>query len=180
VPEASRPDKIGVVRILRPLLRGAVAGSIGTLAMDRVWYARYRRGGGDAAFRDWEIASGIERWEDAPAPGRMGRKIIELVTGRDVPVERAAALSNLMHWAYGLAWTATYGVLVGDAGVRRALWHGPAFGAAVWSSDYVTLPLAGIYEPIWKYDASTLYEDLSAHVVFGTVADVVLRLVPGD
>jgi hypothetical protein len=49
----------------------------------------------------------------------------------------------------------------------------------VWSSDYVALPLAGVYKPIWKYDARTLYEDLSAHVVFGTAGDAALRLLPG-
>ena len=166
--------------VLRPLLRGAIAGSIGTLAMDRLWYSRYRRDGGDAAFGDWEITRAVERWEDAPAPGRMGRKIIETVTGREVPIERAAALSNVMHWAYGVAWTSVYGLLVASSGSRRPLWHGPAFGAAVCSSDYVTLPLAGVYEPIWKYDATTLSKDLSAHLLFGTTADAALRLLPGD
>ena len=36
--------------------------------------------------RDWEFTSELQRWDDAPAPGKMGRKIIEAVTGRDVPV----------------------------------------------------------------------------------------------
>jgi hypothetical protein len=48
----------------------------------------------------------------------------------------------------------------------------------LWSSDYITLPLAGVYEPIWKYDLPTLYEDLSAHLLFGTAADAALRLLP--
>jgi hypothetical protein len=167
------------MNVLSPLLRGAVAGSIGTLAMDRVWYERYRRDGGEGPFRDWEITRDVQRWEDAPAPGRMGRKIVQTVTGRDVPVERAAALTNVMHWAYGVAWAATYGLLARAAGARRPVWHGPAFGAAVWSSDYVTLPLAGVYEPIWTYDARTLWKDLSAHLVFGTAADAALRVLPG-
>jgi uncharacterized membrane protein YagU involved in acid resistance len=108
----------------------------------------------------------------------MGRKIIEAVTGRDVPVERAVALSNVMHWAYGVSGTVAYGLLVRAFGPRRPLWQGPAFGAALWSSDYITLPLAGVYEPIWKYDLPTLYEDLSAHLLFGTAADAALRLLP--
>jgi hypothetical protein len=80
-------------------LRGAVAGSIGTLAMDLLWYARDRREGGAGPCRDWEITRDVRDWSDAPAPGQMGRKMIETVTGRDVPVERAAALSNAMRWA---------------------------------------------------------------------------------
>jgi uncharacterized membrane protein YagU involved in acid resistance len=147
--------------------------------MDLLWYSRYRRDGGDSAFREWEFAREVRSWEDAPAPGQVGRKIIRTVSGSDVPVEYAPALSNVVHWAYGVSWTVAYGVLAGARNARRPLWHGPAFGAAVWSSDYVTLPLAGVYKPIWKYDARTLYDDLSAHVVFGTAADMALRLLPG-
>jgi hypothetical protein len=32
-------------------------------------------------------------------------------------------------------------------------------------SGYVILPLAGLYKPIWEYDARTLADDLSAHLV---------------
>jgi len=166
--------------LLGTALRGAAAGAIGTVAMDLLWYSRYRRGGGEDRFRDWEITRDVRDWEDAPAPGRMGRTIVEAVTGREVPVERAAALSNVMHWSYGVSWTAGYALLARRLGHRRRLWHGPAFGAAIWASDYVTLPAAGVYEPIWRYDAATLAKDLSAHLLFGAVADAALRLMPGD
>jgi uncharacterized membrane protein YagU involved in acid resistance len=102
----------------------------------------------------------------------MGRKLVQ-ATGRDVPLERAAALTNVMHWAYGTSWAVGYAVALR----RRPWWAGPAFGAVVWASDYVTLPLAGVYEPIWKYDAGPLWQDLSAHLVFGTAADATLRLL---
>jgi hypothetical protein len=143
--------------------------------MDGVWYARYRRDGGTDPFAAWEVTTGIDEWESAPAPARMGRVLIRGVTGRDVPVEQAAALNNVMHWGYGISWAAGYGLLAARARRRRAWWHGPAFGAAVWASDYVSLPLAGVYEPIWRYDLPTLWQDLSAHLVFGTVADGALR-----
>ena len=42
-------------------------------------------------------------------------------------------------------------------------------GPAVWLAGYVVLPLAKVYKPIWKYDAQTLRDDLSAHVVYGVV-----------
>jgi hypothetical protein len=164
------------VRRGRPLLstiaRGAAAGAVGTLAMDAVWYSRYRRGGGQSRFADWEVTTEVDSWQEAPAPGQMGRKLLELVTRREVPVERAPVISNTMHWAYGSSWTAAYAALL----PRRPLWAGPALGALVWSSGYVVLPLAGIYEPIWRYDLTTLAKDLSAHLVFGTAADATLRL----
>ena len=41
------------------------------------------------------------------------------------------------------------------------------FGATVWATGYVVLPEAGLYQPIWKYDAKTLAWDLSAHLACG-------------
>ncbi len=158
-------------------VRGALAGAAGTLAMDLVWYRRYRRGGGEDPFADWEVTRDVSSWDQAPAPAQMGRKIVRAVSGRDVPLERAAALSNVMHWGYGTTWAAAYGVLASRARPRRPWWHGPALGALVWGSGYVTLPLAGVYEPIWRYDVPTLAKDLSAHLVFGTAADAALRVL---
>jgi hypothetical protein len=159
------------IPLIRRILAGALAGAMGTLAMDLVWYARVRRQGSDARFTEWEVTRDVERWEDAPAPGQMGRKLIAMVTGADPPVERAAAISNTMHWTYGTSWTAAYALVFG----RPPWWGGLALGAAVYASDYITLPLAGVYEPIWSYDATTLVKDLSAHLIFGVVADGALR-----
>ena len=158
---------------LRTVLLGLAAGTIGTLAMDAVWYRRYRRGGGRSAFHAWDVTREVESWDQAPAPAQMGRKLVEAVTGRELPLARAAATTNLMHWAYGAAWTAGYALLTAARG--RRWWSGPAFGAAVWASDYVTLPLGDVYEPIWRYDVATLWQDLNAHLVFGAAADAALR-----
>jgi hypothetical protein len=159
-------------QLVPAIARGAAAGAIGTLAMDLVWYRRYRRGGGTAEFADWEITHDLESWEQAPAPAQMGRKLLQLA-GVEVPLEHAAALSNFVHWVYGSTWVAAYAALL----PRRPWWAGPALGAAVWSSDYVVLPLAGVYRPIWRYDAQTLAKDLGAHLVFGTASDAALRVL---
>jgi hypothetical protein len=159
------------------IARGVLAGALGTVAMDGLWFWRYRRGGGESPFAEWEVTRDLESWEQAPAPGRMGKKLIEAVSGREVPVERAADLSNVMHWAYGTAWTAGYGVVATAMDRRRPWWSGLAYGGLVWASDYVVLPVAGVYEPIWRYDAFALEKDLSAHLVFGTVADGALRIL---
>jgi uncharacterized membrane protein YagU involved in acid resistance len=42
-----------------------------------------------------------------------------------------------------------------------------AFGTVVWLTDYIVLPLAGVYKPIWQYDVKTLANDLTAHLVYG-------------
>jgi hypothetical protein len=43
----------------------------------------------------------------------------------------------------------------------------------VWLSGYVILPLAKVYKPIWDYDARTLGNDLSAHLLYGAVVSTV-------
>lgn len=112
----------------------------------------------------------VERWDAAPAPDQIGRKLIAAVTGADPPVERAAAISNTSigpksrpglrrtRWCSAARRGGRSGA--GRGGVRLGLHH---------------LPLAGVYEPIWNYDATTLAKDLSAHLIFGQVADGALR-----
>ena len=70
-------------------------------------------------------------------------------------VERAAALSNVMHWAYSVSATVAYGLSSRCSARAGRCGMGPAFRGALWSSDYITLPLAGVYEPIWKYGGTS-------------------------
>src|SRR3977135_314911 len=96
---------------LGAVLRGLAAGAVGTAAMDMVWYRRYRRGGGEEKFLDWELSTDLTGWDNAPAPALVGKRVVEGLTGRALPPERAAFVNNLMHWAYGTGWGALYGIL---------------------------------------------------------------------
>jgi len=40
----------------------------------------------------------------------------------------------------------------------------------------VILPAATLYQPIWDYDAKTLANDLSAHLVYGLATAAALRV----
>ena len=80
--------------------------------------------------------------------------------------ERLHPLNNATHWGFGLAAGAGYGLLLGSR--KPKVWFGLPFGAAVWASGYVVLPQLGVYQPIWKYDLKTLWDDLSVHLVYGT------------
>jgi hypothetical protein len=157
----------GVVRTpVRAIARGLLAGAIGTLAMDLVWFVRYRRGGGGRGFAAWEFSSGLRSWDQAPAPAQIGKRLIEGVFQREVPAERVALVNNMTHWAYGMLGGAQYGIAAGSL-ARSRVRYGLAFGAAVWATGYAVLPAAKLYKPIWRYDASTLAKDLSAHLVYG-------------
>jgi hypothetical protein len=152
---------------LRAAVRGAIAGALGTAAMDALWYCRYRRGGGKSSFADWETSAGLEGWEDAPAPAKFGRLVVQRTLHRDLPPQCARLVNNAVHWSTGVGWGAVFGMVEGTI-VRGRAWHGVPFGAAVWLQSYAVLAPLKLYKPIWEYDAATLGRDLSAHLVYGT------------
>jgi hypothetical protein len=150
----------------RRLAAGALSGAVGTLAMDLLLYVRYRRNGGtDSAWR-WESAEDVKSWSEASAPGQLGEKVERLVTRRPPPDRWARATTNAVHWATGAAWGLQYGALASRPSKHPVL-RPLALGPAVWLAGYAVLPLAGVYRPIWNYDARTLGRDLSAHLVYG-------------
>lgn len=156
------------MRAMTPLaavVSGAVAGAVGTAAMDAVRYLMYRRGGGTDSLRKWEFPP-VESWEQAPDPGQVAKRLAEGFTGRPIPDRWAWLISTLAHWGYGPAWGVGYGVLAGSLRQQRA-WYGLPFGVLVWASGYVLLPEAGLYKPIWEYDSATLARDLAGHLAYG-------------
>jgi hypothetical protein len=158
------------------VVRGIVAGIVGTAAMDAFLFGRYRRGGGDRPFAAWEFSAGITSWQDAPAPALVGKRLVEGLFQTELPPTRAPLVNNVMHWGYGILNAVQYGIVVGSLREPR-IRYGVPFGAAVWGGDYVILPAAKLYEPIWKYDAKTLANDLSAHLVYGLGTATALRLL---
>jgi hypothetical protein len=164
--------------IVEPVIRGVAASAVGTLAMDDSLYLRYRHDGGKTSFPAWESSDGLTTWDNAPAPARVAKKLLEDVLGRDIPPRYARFLNNATHWGMGLATGAAYGLLVGARGSK--VWYGVPFGAAVWAGGYVVLPQLGVYEQIWKYDLETLAKDLGAHLVFGTATTAAYGLLSSN
>jgi hypothetical protein len=150
---------------LATIAAGLAAGAAGTISMDAVRYLRYRRTGGKDSPVAWEFGP-VPSWDQAPDPGQVAKRLIEGFTQRELPDRWAWLTSTVMHWGYGSASGALYGVVAGSLSKPRVI-YGVPFGAAVWASSYITLPAAGLYQPIWKYDARTLAEDLSAHLAYG-------------
>lgn len=162
---------------MKTALRGAVAGAVGTLAMDLVWYARYRRDGGDDGFLDWEFSTSTDGFDDAGAPAQVGKKLAGAV-GVDLPDGAAGPTTNVVHWATGAQWGALY-ALVTRTGRGTGPVGGLLLGATAVSAAYVLLGAAGIYQPPWRYDAETLGKDLSAHLVFGSATAATNRILGG-
>lgn len=170
----------GRVSPLGAVIRGAAAGAAGTLAMDAVWYLRYRGGGGTQSFTAWEFSSGLSSWDGAPAPALIGKRLYEALFQRELSPRRVGLTNNVTHWGTGIAWGAQYGVLVGSvANPRTRALASSALGPTAWAASYVVLPLAKVYQPIWEYGVRTLAKDLSAHMAYGSVTSAVFRLLGG-
>lgn len=166
-------------RTLTPLTAvadGLVAATVGTVAMDALLFARYRRGGGSSSFRRWEFSSDVERWDQAPAPAQVGRRLVEGVFGTELPDRRAPLVNNVTHWGYGILNGLPFGIIAGSVHSPRVR-YGALFGASVWATSYAVLPAAKLYRPIWEYDLRTLAKDLSAHLVYGISTAAAFNLV---
>jgi hypothetical protein len=154
---------------LGALGRGLVAGAAGTAAMTGAQALGARlRGGAEEGDGGADGNGGPPRdpWEHAPAPAKVGRRVIEGVFRRQVPPERIGLLTNVMHWGYGTMWGAVFG-LVRGSGLLRGAAGGAAFGAAVWAGSYAQLVPMGIYDPPWTYPPGVLAEEGAYHLAYG-------------
>lgn len=155
--------------------RGLVTGALGTLAMDALWYRRYRNGGGTSSPAAWEFHAGATSFDDAPAPAKVGKRIAA-AAGIDLPPSMVSTTNNVVHWSTGLSWGLVASILrVARISPVRAglLAAGAAFG-----TSYAVLPKLGIYKKITEYDAATIARDASAHALFGAtvgVAGIIVR-----
>jgi hypothetical protein len=155
-------------------VRGAAAGAVGTAAMDALWYHRYRRADGKSGFVGWESSAGLHGWDDAPAPAKFGRLLVQRVLHRDLRAQNARAVNNVVHWSTGVGWGVVFGMAGGVSG-RHTAWYGLPFGATIWLQSYAVLAPTKLYKPIWDYDAKTLAKDLSAHLLYGITTATALN-----
>ena len=179
----ARPAAVAIV------IRGALAGAAGTAAMDAFWQARRLlrpaeggdppRAGSPAPYRSegeatgedeapwWEEIDGAGEWSGAPAPAQVGKRVYEGVTQRTLEARFARLTNAVVHWGYGMGWGGLFG-LAALPGRRNHPALGVLFGATVWGSSYLLLPITGLYRPVWKYPPSELVPDLAAHLIYGT------------
>jgi hypothetical protein len=165
------------VTLLGAAIRGAAAGALGTAAMDALWYRRYRAGGGKGEFMDWETSANLQGWDDAPAPAKFGRLVVQRTLHLNLPARQARLTNSVVHWSTGVGWGAVLG-MVTHSSIRHTARYGLTFGAAVWLQSYAVLAPVKLYQPIWDYDAKTLGKDLSAHLLYGLTTAAALDRVP--
>jgi Family of unknown function (DUF6789) len=164
-------------RAIRSAIAGAVGGLVGTFAMDLLWYRRFRAGGGTQRFLAWETSEGTDGYENAPAPARTA-KVVADMAGVDLPDSTARAVNNIVHWITGIGWGKAYGVTSSVLGTSSPLF-GPVMGVVAWGTSYAALPRLGVYQPMSEYEVDVLWEDLSAHLVYGAVLGITYRMLAG-
>ncbi|MBY6439432.1 hypothetical protein HQ346_04550 [Rhodococcus sp. BP-252] len=165
-------------KVVAHVVRGAIAGALGTIAMDLLWFERYTRSDGKASFLAWETSAGLDSWTDAPAPAAVGQIIAKRIFHRDLAPTHARTASNAMHWATGIGWGMLYSVR-GPNRLNSPIVAGALFGTMVWLQSYAVLGTLRLYKPIWQYDARTLCKDLSAHLVYGATTGSTISILAG-
>lgn len=164
-----------VLRVIRSAVAGAIAGMLGTLAMDLLWYRRFLDDGGTQRFLAWETSEGTDGYENAAAPARTA-KVVADMAGVDLPDSSARAVNNFVHWATGIGWGKAYGVTSSALGTTSPL-LGPIMGVVAWATSYAVLPRLGVYEAMSEYETDVLWQDLSAHLVYGAVLGTTYRML---
>lgn len=160
------------------MTRGLAAGIAGTGAMTAWQSLSSRLQSSQPSGEDSEQPR--DPWEQAPAPAQVGKRIAEPVLGREISSDLIPALTNVMHWGYGISWGAAYGLVAPSLRRRPPLRLGALFGTGVWLVSYLTLVPMGLYQPPWRYPPGELALDLSYHLAYGVGTGVAFELVaPG-
>jgi hypothetical protein len=153
-----RPTFVGAMKL------GLGAGLVGTVAMTALQevMAHRRR----ARMPAGPMMPEADPWSHAPAPAQLAKRVMQEITGREIPPDRIPMYTNAMHWGYGISLGPAYGLARRWLRSRPAL-LGPAFGLGVWAWSYATLVPLGLYKWPWHYRAGAIAKDVSYHVLYG-------------
>ena len=164
------------------LLAGAVGGLAGTIAMTQfqnAWQklAEKRRPGEKGLGTARSRAQGSEEKEDATmkAAGKLAR-----AAGRELTHEEKKRASPLVHYGFGTAMGALYGMAMESAprGIRaeRIPLPGSLFGSVLFlGADELAVPALGLSEAP-ESPSSHLY-GWASHLVYGLTTELVRRQV---
>ena len=138
---------------LNPIVRGMVAGAIGTIAMT--------------------VSERLEMSVSGRDPSRVpGQVAAQLMPGKDAgSATDVQRLNTPMHWAHGIGMGAVRGVL-DEAGLRGAAATAAHF-ALLWGGDAALYRALGIADVPWRWEADELTTDLLHKGVYAVVTGAV-------
>ena len=166
---------------LGAVVRGIAAGVVGTGFMTLAQTLPAKLQSSDGGSQDEHSDQQHDEqdpWEQASAPAKVAKRISEGVFDHEVSPERIPLLMHAMHWGYGTAWGAVYGIAQARA-PAAPLRHGLLFGTAVWAMSYVQLVPMGLYELPWKYPPKDIAMEVGYHLAYGVGVASTFRLLDG-
>lgn len=147
---------------LRGVLAGALGGLAGAALMGPVHLAA-------AKFAKQEAPKG----EDATET--VAKTVIAKTTGRKLARAQKAKGGRVVHFAFGAAMGALYGLLAENVSFVAA-GAGTLFGAAVYTGAHaLTVPALGLAPGPAENGAAREATELGSHIVYGVVTDAVRR-----
>lgn len=114
-------------------------------------------------------------------PGEFMVSRVEQLRREPLPRALRDGLAQGMHWAYGAANGALFGLLTSRIrlrSLRTALLAGAAMGATVWAIGYAGwLPATRLTPPVWRQGGRHVAVSALGHVVFGMVCATPILLL---
>ncbi|MEV4398610.1 hypothetical protein [Nonomuraea sp. NPDC049607] len=140
-----------------PILRAMARGAVGSMAM--------------SGLRQLTVSLGMV---DRTPPESVLRKTAPQLF-RDVPAERRPALVEAVHWLYGAAGGAGFGLL--PRAVRERRWSGPLYGVLAWAAFEAGIaPALGL--PRSRHTTPERLALLADHLLYGAVVGSSARSRP--
>lgn len=153
------------------LVKGAIAGAVGTWAMDRVTTYLYAHQDPSASQRETDA-----RVDGKSAYAMAAEKTTEAI-GADLSDEQQTRAATGIHWTTGLLFGAAHSALrnrVPGIGAGHGIVHGLIFYVLL---DEVMNPMLGLTAGPTAFPWQTHARGLAGHVVLGGVTDTVLDVL---
>jgi hypothetical protein len=161
--------------VMSSILRGAFAGTVGTLAMSGFAYT-YRR------FREPDEPITVTHYE------RVGLALTGVVQQRPVgevfedpdaimPLEQRRRLGEVLHFGFGIVNAIPLALIARRRGREITFAEGALVGAALWFFGFgVSLPKLGVTGGIASMPFDERRRSMLSHLTFGTMTALALRI----
>lgn len=152
---------------LRGALAGGLAGLVASLAM-----TGFQAGAA-------KLFPGALSSDGEPSTEKAADKLSRAATGEPVPEPAKAAAGEGVHYAFGAALGAGYGIAA-EFGDTVTAGGGTLFGAATaLLADDVAIPALGLAAPATETPLATHAYAIASHLVFGLVLEATRRAIRG-
>lgn len=156
---------------LEATLKGAVSGVVGTAALTAVMM------GAPAIAK--QLGVGAAAPDAAQPAADFAGKVAEGVLDTSVGDATKQVGGQLVHWSYGAAWGALYGIVQSSVKLPHLL-HGTIFGGIVAVVATTALPAMRLTPPPTQQPASMSGNQALSHMVYGWVTALTFHRLSKD